>query len=120
MAARLGDAINVSSKEEVLAPAMETLRADSAETGRDVAVTVLDLPVVGTDRDDVWARVEKLRGRTAAASYAKAHHAGTAAEHRARYETLFERGVSTVFVALGDLDSPADVHRLAGMVSRLG
>jgi alkanesulfonate monooxygenase SsuD/methylene tetrahydromethanopterin reductase-like flavin-dependent oxidoreductase (luciferase family) len=117
VAARLGDAINVSAKEDVLAPAMATLAEHCAETGREVAITVLDLPVVGTDRDDAWARVEKLRGRTAAASYAKAHHAGTAAEHRARYEALFERGVSTVFVALGDLERPEDVHRLAGTIA---
>ena len=119
VAARLGDGVNVSSREEVLAPAMATLREHCTSLERDpdeVAVTVLDLPVVGTDRDDTWARVERLRGRTAAAAYAKTHHAGTVAEHRARHEALFERGVSTVFVALGDLEGPDDVHRLAGLV----
>lgn len=118
-AARVGDAINVSSREEVLTPAVATLREHCAELGRDpdeVAVTVLDLPVVGTDRDDTWARVERLRGRTAAAAYARTHHAGTAADQRARYEALHERGVATVFVALGDLTGPEDVHRLAGVV----
>ena len=119
VAARLGDAINVSSTETVLEPALATLQEHCAALGRDpaeVAVTVLDLPVVGTDRDDAWARVERLRGRTPAASYAKAHHAGTAAEHRARYARLFERGVSTVFVALGDLETAEDVHRLAPLI----
>ena len=56
------------------------LRAHCADVGRDpaeVAVTVLDLPVVGRDRDDAWARVERLRGRTAAAAYARRTHAGT-------------------------------------------
>ena len=120
VAARLGDACNVSSREEVLAPAMATLRRHCDEAGRDageVAVTVLDLPVVGRDREDAWARVERLRGRTTAAAYARTHHAGTVAQHRDRYEALFERGVSTVFVALGDLEGPEDVHRLAGLVA---
>ena len=39
------------------------LHAHCDDVGRDrseVAVTVLDLPVVGTDRNDVWARVEVL------------------------------------------------------------
>ncbi len=86
--------------------------------GRDpseVALTVLDLPVVGTDRDDTWARVERLRGRTAAASYAASHHAGTAVQHRDRYRALADEGVSTVFVALGDLETPEDVARLSSL-----
>jgi alkanesulfonate monooxygenase SsuD/methylene tetrahydromethanopterin reductase-like flavin-dependent oxidoreductase (luciferase family)/predicted kinase len=122
VAARLGDACNVSSREEVLGPAVATLHEHCEDLGRDpadVAVTVLDLPVVGTDREDAWERVERLRGRTSAAAYARGHHAGTAAQHRARYEALHERGVSTVFVALPDLAGPEDVHRLAGVVSRL-
>ena len=49
-----------------------------------VRITVLDLPTVGTDRDDTWARVERLRGSTKAAAYAERTHAGTAAEQRDR------------------------------------
>ena len=59
---------------------------------------MLDLPVVGRDRDDVWARVERHRGRTAAAAYAARTHAGTVAEHRERHAVLAARGVSTVFL----------------------
>jgi hypothetical protein len=81
-----------------------------------VAVTVLDLPVVGADRDDVWAKVERLRGRTAAATYAVRHHAGTPAHQRERYERLAERGVSTVFVALPDLRTPEDLLSVRDML----
>jgi len=77
---------------------------------------VLDLPVVGRDRDDVWARVERLRGRTAAAAYAKRHHAGTVPEQVARYRTLADRGVRTVFLALPDLAGPEDILALGGLV----
>jgi len=57
--------------------------------------------------------VERLRGRTPAATFAKRHHAGTAADHIGRYRLLAERGVATVFVSLPDLDGPQDVLRLA-------
>jgi alkanesulfonate monooxygenase SsuD/methylene tetrahydromethanopterin reductase-like flavin-dependent oxidoreductase (luciferase family) len=114
IAARLGDACNVPSG--AVEGKIEVLRRHCEEVGRDpaeVAVTVLDLPVVGSDRDDVWERVERHRGRTSAATYARRHHAGTPDQHRARYERLCALGVSTVFVALPDLDGPEDVLRMA-------
>ena len=117
IAARLGDACNVPT--EVVAQKAAVLRRHCEEVGRDpdeVAVTVLDLPVVGRDRDDVWERVERLRGRTAAATYARRHHAGTPTQHRERYAMLAEQGVSTVFVALPDLARPEDVLAVAGML----
>ena len=107
-AARLADAVNVRTDH--------VDRALRAVAGTDVRVTVLDLPVVGTDREDTWARVERLRGRTAAAAYARRTHAGTAADHRERYFALADRGVDTVFVAVADLLGPEDVERLAGLV----
>jgi hypothetical protein len=78
-------------------------------------VTVLDLPVVGRDRDDTWRRVERHRGRTAAASYAARTHAGTVAHHRERYGARAVEGVATVFLATRDLDGPEDVLDLAGL-----
>ncbi|MEO5710268.1 MAG: LLM class flavin-dependent oxidoreductase [Nocardioidaceae bacterium] len=117
IAARLGDGCNVPS--DVVEQKAAVLRRHCEEVGRDpdeVAVTVLDLPVVGRDRDDVWDRVERLRGRTAAATYARRHHAGTAAQHRERYSALADQGVSTVFVALPDLARPEDLLGLAAML----
>ena len=109
IAATLGDAANVPSALPALDDHLVRLRAHRS----DVTVTVLDLPTVGTDRDDTWARVERLRGRSGAASYAARTHAGTASEHRDRYGLLAERGVDTVFVALADLEGPDDVARVA-------
>ena len=94
------------------------LRQHCAAVGRDpaeVAVTVLDLPVIGRDRDDVWARVERHRGRTPAAAFAARRHAGTVAEHRERHAALAAREVGTVFLATPDLDGPDDVLALAGL-----
>jgi alkanesulfonate monooxygenase SsuD/methylene tetrahydromethanopterin reductase-like flavin-dependent oxidoreductase (luciferase family) len=117
IAARLGDGCNVPV--DAVEAKAAVLRRHCEEVGRDpadVAVTVLDLPVVGRDRDDVWERVERLRGRTPAASYARRHHAGTPAQHRERYLRLAERGVSTVFVALPDLARPEDLLDAATML----
>jgi alkanesulfonate monooxygenase SsuD/methylene tetrahydromethanopterin reductase-like flavin-dependent oxidoreductase (luciferase family) len=120
IAAELADACNLPSDLPTLEHKLTVLRRHCDAAGRDpqeVAVTVLDLPVVGTDRDDTWRRVERLRGRTPAATYAARHHAGAAAQHHDRYQTLAERGVRTVFVGLPDLDGPDDVERLAGVLS---
>ncbi|WP_235544024.1 LLM class flavin-dependent oxidoreductase [Phycicoccus sp. Soil803] len=120
IAAAQADACNLPSNEDVLAHKLAVLRAHCAEVGRDpaeVAVTVLDLPVVGTDRDDTWRRVERLRGRTAAAAFASRHHAGEARSHRDRYRRLADEfGVKTVFVGLPDLAGPDDVARLASVL----
>ena len=97
----------------------DVLRRHCAEVGRDpaeVAVTVLDLPVVGRDRDDVWERVERLRGRTAAATYARRHHAGTPPSTGSATGSWPSRGVSTVFVALPDLTRPEELLDLAPLV----
>ena len=116
IAARLGDGCNLPSGLDVLDRKVAVLREYCREAGRDpaeVAVTVLDIPVIGEDRAHAAALVERLRGRTPAATFAKRHHAGTAADHVGRYRLLAERGVATVFVSLPDLDGPQDVLRLA-------
>ena len=117
IAARLGDGCNLpSGPDDVLDRKLSVLRAHCADADRDPAsllVTVLDLPVVGRDREHAAALVERLRGRTAAAVFAKRHHAGTAGQHVDRYRLLAARGVHWVFVALPDLAGPEDVLRLA-------
>jgi alkanesulfonate monooxygenase SsuD/methylene tetrahydromethanopterin reductase-like flavin-dependent oxidoreductase (luciferase family)/predicted kinase len=116
IAARLGHACNLPSDPEVLSHKLAVLDRHLAEAGRtrdEVAVTVLDLPIVGRDRDDAWAQVERLRGRTAAAAFARRTHAGTADEHRRRYAELHELGVSTAFVGVRGLAGPDDVLALA-------
>jgi alkanesulfonate monooxygenase SsuD/methylene tetrahydromethanopterin reductase-like flavin-dependent oxidoreductase (luciferase family)/predicted kinase len=118
IAARLGDACNLPSDPEVLVHKLTVLDrylAAASRTRDDVAVTVLDLPVVGRDREDAWARVERLRGRTSAAAFARRTNAGTAAQHRARYAELADLGVSTVFVGVRGLETPDDVLALAGL-----
>jgi alkanesulfonate monooxygenase SsuD/methylene tetrahydromethanopterin reductase-like flavin-dependent oxidoreductase (luciferase family)/predicted kinase len=119
IAARLADGCNLPSDEATLDRKIAALHRHCTEVGRDpadVAITVLDLPVVGRDRDETWARVERLRGRTAAATYARTHHAGTYADQRVRYAGLAAKGVRTVFVAPAHLETPEDVMALAPMI----
>jgi len=116
IAARLGDGCNLPAGLDVLDRKLAVLREHCRAAGRDpaeVAVTVQDIPVIGDDRGHAAAIVERLRGRTPAATFARRHHAGTAADHIGRYRLLAERGVSTVFVSLPDLAGPRDVLRLA-------
>jgi alkanesulfonate monooxygenase SsuD/methylene tetrahydromethanopterin reductase-like flavin-dependent oxidoreductase (luciferase family)/predicted kinase len=123
IAARLGDGCNLPSNLDTLDAKLAVLRRHCADAGRevgDVTITVLDVPVVGRDRDDAWARVERLRGRTAASTYAGQHHAGTVDDLARRYEELALRGVQTVFVALPDLQRPEDVLALSSLTRAFG
>ena len=120
IAARLGDGCNIPSDLDVVDRKVAVLREHCRDVGRDpgeVSVTVLDVPVVGHDRDDVASRVERLRGRTSAAAYARQHHAGTTSDHRDRYRSLAGRGVATVFLALPDLTGPDDILRMSPMIA---
>ncbi|HKC28868.1 MAG TPA: LLM class flavin-dependent oxidoreductase, partial [Jatrophihabitans sp.] len=119
IAAQLGDACNVPSEEVALQRRISVLREHCLAVGRDpseVAITVLDLPVVGRDRDEVWNRIEALRGRVAAPAFARTHHAGTYAEQRERYARLAELGVRTVFLSPPHIRTPEDVLALAPML----
>lgn len=120
IAAQYADACNVPSDLDRLPHRIEVLRRHCAEVGRDpaeVAVTVLDVPIVGADRAAVAAAVERLRGRTPAGVFAARHHAGTLEEQIGRYRLLAEQGVSTVFVALPELTGGDDVRRVAGLTA---
>jgi alkanesulfonate monooxygenase SsuD/methylene tetrahydromethanopterin reductase-like flavin-dependent oxidoreductase (luciferase family) len=116
IAARLGDGCNLPADLATLDRKLAVFRQHCAAAGRDPAqaeVTVLDFPVIGRDREEAASIVEKLRGRTAAAVFARRHHAGTAAEHIGRYRLLADRGVTTVFASLPHLTDPEDVLCLA-------
>jgi alkanesulfonate monooxygenase SsuD/methylene tetrahydromethanopterin reductase-like flavin-dependent oxidoreductase (luciferase family)/predicted kinase len=120
IAARLGDGCNLRSDLGTLDRKLAVFRQHCERAGRDpsqLEVTVLDVPVIGRDRDDAASIVERLRGRTTAAAYAREHHAGTADDHIGRYRLLADRGVRTVFVALPDLAGPEDVLRLAPLAA---
>ncbi|MFN8195350.1 MAG: LLM class flavin-dependent oxidoreductase [Nocardioidaceae bacterium] len=116
VAARWGDACNVRADLDTVRHKTVVLHRHCDDVGRprqEVEVTVLDVAVVGRDREDAWARVERLRGRGKAADFAARHHAGDARSHRERYLRLVEAGVGSVFLALPDLAGADDIERAA-------
>ena len=120
--AEQADACNLPAAEPELERLIGVLRRHCAEVGRDpadVAVTVLDVPLIGTDADDVAARVERHRGRTPAPVYAARTHAGTALDQAERYHRLADLGVDTVFLALPDLRETDDLARCAPLLAAL-
>lgn len=112
LAAELGDACNLPA-DEALPDRIDVFRTHCDNYGTEAVVTVLDVPMVGRNRDDVWRRVEQHRGRTEAASYAARHNAGTPRQHAERYRALAASGVRTVFCAPIGLARPEDVAVLA-------
>jgi alkanesulfonate monooxygenase SsuD/methylene tetrahydromethanopterin reductase-like flavin-dependent oxidoreductase (luciferase family)/predicted kinase len=120
--AEQADGCNLPSDEHVLTSKIDILRRYCTAIGRDpaeVEITVLDLPVIGTEREDVGQRVERLRGRTPAALYAAQHHAGTPESHVHRYRRLADLGVGTVFCSLADLAGPDDLARCFPLLDEL-
>jgi alkanesulfonate monooxygenase SsuD/methylene tetrahydromethanopterin reductase-like flavin-dependent oxidoreductase (luciferase family) len=120
--AEQADGCNLSSDQIRLRTKIDILRRHCAALGRDpdsVEITVLDLPVIGTDREDVAVRVERLRGRLPAAVYAARHHAAPAVDHARRYLELAGLGVRTIFVALPDLSGADDLTRCTPLLGAL-
>jgi alkanesulfonate monooxygenase SsuD/methylene tetrahydromethanopterin reductase-like flavin-dependent oxidoreductase (luciferase family)/predicted kinase len=118
IAGSLGDACNVTADDALLPGRIAAVRRAAERAGRDpadVAITVLDVAVVGDSREDTARRVERLRGRTPAATYAARHHAGEPAAHAERYARLRELGVSAMFLALPDLARSDDLDRCAAL-----
>ncbi|MEP6648960.1 MAG: LLM class flavin-dependent oxidoreductase [Lapillicoccus sp.] len=123
LAGALGDACNISSDQALLPDRIAAVREAASRAGRDpddVVVTVLDVAIVGRSRDDTAQRVERLRGRTPAATYAARHHAGEPPAHAERYARLRAMGVSAMFLALPDLAGPDDLDRCAPLVAAHG
>src|SRR5215204_6532221 len=120
--AELADGCNLPSGEGMLQSKIDTLHRHCDVVGRnhdEVEITVLDVPVIGTDREDVGTRVERLRGRTPAAAYAAQHHAGTADSQLRRYARLADLGVGTIFCSLPDLADADDLARCAPILKAL-
>jgi len=83
-------------------PPFDLAGTNEDDTAMPFDITGLAIPMVGGDREGVSMLVESLRGRTAAATFARTLHAATTVEQVGRYRLLAERGVKTVFVALPD------------------
>ncbi len=108
-----GDAANVRHKAAVL-------RAHCAAVDRDpteVEMTHLSTVLVGTDREDVDSRIERLRPRRwTPGRYAAAVNAGTVDDHIGRFRELAEAGAAEVIVRVADLQDASPIAQLAKVI----
>ena len=107
LAARHADGVNVMGPIDVVRHKVEVLRRHCEDAGRDpgeVAVTHLSPTLVGTDRADLRARIDRLRpARLDPASFAARANAGTVEDQIGRLHELAAAGVGEVIVSLPDL-----------------
>lgn len=116
IAAELGDGCNLRVDGQ-LAHKIAVFARHREAAGRTSMVTVLDLPVIGHDREDTARRVERVRGRLSATAYASRHPVGTVDVHRRRWADLAALGVDQIFVALPDLTHASDLEVCAPLLA---
>ncbi|HEY7563792.1 MAG TPA: LLM class flavin-dependent oxidoreductase [Acidimicrobiia bacterium] len=121
LAARLADGVNLRVTDQLEARVKHVVvsleRARKDRLGFEISV--LDLPLIGSDRADVASRVEKWRGRADAPAFSRRHHAGDAFAQIERFGQMAALGVDVVFVAPIGLETPADVELWAPVVGAL-
>ena len=122
LAARYADAVNVMGSLDVVGRKVAVLRQHCADVERDpaeVAVTHLAPTLVGADRPEVTALVDRLRpSRANAARFAAQTNAGTVEDQIERVRALVAAGVDEVIVSLPDLG--ADTGAAQDPIARFG
>jgi alkanesulfonate monooxygenase SsuD/methylene tetrahydromethanopterin reductase-like flavin-dependent oxidoreductase (luciferase family)/predicted kinase len=107
LASRLADGLNIvgtKQLDDVMPAIKERLEKPSA-----FQFSILDLPLLGRDREIVASSVEQWRGRTRAETFAERHHAGVAERHIKRYRGLAAQGVNAIYVSPVGLTDPAEL-----------
>ena len=116
LAARYADGCNLFGEPDVVARKVAVLGAHCKEIGRDVTEVVvshLSTVLIGRDRDEVAASIERLRPkRMGAERFARDTNAGTVADHYERAMRLVDAGATTLIVRLVDVTEPGAVERL--------
>jgi len=104
LAARYADAINVMGDADTLARKVEVLLGHCRDLDRDpaeITVTALAPTLMGGDRSEVRAFVDRLRPpRLAADRFAASVHAGTPADQLDRFRAFAANGADEVIVSL--------------------
>jgi alkanesulfonate monooxygenase SsuD/methylene tetrahydromethanopterin reductase-like flavin-dependent oxidoreductase (luciferase family) len=122
LAATYADGLNLVGTRH-LRQQIELFRKAALDASRDpdsLEVSVLDTPLLGTDRGEVAALVEANRGRIGASVFATNHSAGTVSDHVERFRSLADTGVGAVFISPVGLNSPEGVVAWKPVVEGLG
>jgi alkanesulfonate monooxygenase SsuD/methylene tetrahydromethanopterin reductase-like flavin-dependent oxidoreductase (luciferase family)/predicted kinase len=123
LVAEHADACNLFGEPDAVARKVGALRRHCADVGRDPAtidVTHLSTVVIGRDRAETTALVDRLRPpRRSAERFARDVNAGTVDDHIARARQLAAAGVTTIIVRLVDVAEPSALERLGLLVDRL-
>ena len=113
LASRLADGLNVvgAGRLDEALPAVRRRLDDRS----GFQLSILDFPLMASDRSAVASKVEQWRGRARAEVFAERHHAGMPVRHIQRYRELASRGVGAIFVSpvgltdTGDLEAWSEV-----------
>ncbi len=95
------------------------LAGHCAAIGRDMTdllVTVLDVTMVGADREHTATLVEAHRGSVSSREFRRRTAAGTVQEQIERYRGLMGAGIDRVYVSPLDLDGPDEVRRFGEII----
>lgn len=101
LAGSFADGLNVVGTKN-LGEHIDLFRASAEKAGRDpdaLEVSVLDTPLLGSDRSEVAALVEASRGPLRASEFATTHNAGTVIDHIDRLRALAAERVGAVFIS---------------------
>jgi len=124
LAARYGDACNVTGRPETVEHKIAVLHRHCAEVGRDpseVRVSHLSTAVTARSGRELDAVVERLRPRTVAPELVLDRlGAGTVADQIGRYEALAASGVHTAIVAMPDVATPGQLECFGEVIAALG
>jgi alkanesulfonate monooxygenase SsuD/methylene tetrahydromethanopterin reductase-like flavin-dependent oxidoreductase (luciferase family)/predicted kinase len=111
LAAALADGLNLVGTKN-LRDHIDLFHESAMQSNRDpdeLEVSVLDTPLLGSDRSEVAALVEANRGRLGASAFATMHSAGTVTDHIQRLRALAGTGVGKIFISPVGLVSPEGV-----------
>jgi alkanesulfonate monooxygenase SsuD/methylene tetrahydromethanopterin reductase-like flavin-dependent oxidoreductase (luciferase family)/predicted kinase len=122
LAASLADGLNVVGTKN-LRDQVDLFRASALNASRDpdaLEVSVLDTPLLGSDRSEVAVLVEANRGRLGASVFAASHHAGTVIDHIDRLRALAGTGVGAIYISPVGLTSAEGVAAWKPVIDALG
>jgi alkanesulfonate monooxygenase SsuD/methylene tetrahydromethanopterin reductase-like flavin-dependent oxidoreductase (luciferase family) len=119
IAAAHADAVNVIGNGDVVRRKRRVVVEHRERVGRDpedVALTTLEVVLVGEDRRHVNELVEAHRGRTRAADFRQRSAVGTTDELITHFEEVSADGVRTVFVTMPDLVDNRPLERFGPII----